>query len=628
MKHRESIASRLSTTVALIMVVATLFISVVIYVRAYRMVSGEMKESAVSQMRLVVADIGDAAHKAANTCEEAAALASQVLAIGTTDSTLLENIVQTTLMLHPELSQCNISLARECFSPCATRDSDGIVQIVDLAASEPDYARRAWFRQVKSSWDPGWIDHLEGEQAPCSYAYPLFSADSTFLGVVGIELSHGWLDSLTRRIRIFEHAYCLVLSNNGACINNPDINTLLDETSRPHAAQLQANILAQVAAHAHSGKSGTFTIKRHDFRATCFFLPIPSTGWEIALITPLTDTYSVFESYFFFTLLLILALTIIIVAMVRMAVRRATAPLNAFARMARKVAVGEFDAQLPEQSDKSEMADLYESFGFMQQSLARNIEQLKHTTAEQERLESEFHIARKIQLDLVPNIFPAFPDRTDIDIHAVINPWRENGGNLYDFGIADGKILFCIGDVAGNGIYAAIFMSTTFKLLHTSLYNHASPAQALSFANKTMALHNESDMFVTLFFGALDLETGTLTYCSAGQDDPLIVSPDGNVSPLDVSPNVPVGLMEETEYEEQQTTIQPGSMIVLYTDGVVEAQNHSGDLYGVDRLMRRLARHTESTCQQTVEAIREDVRDFSHADSQDDCTALAIRWRP
>ena len=502
MKNRESIASRLSTTVTLIMVLAVAIISAVVYLRATRLVSNEVRHSAFSQMGMVVDDIDDAAHKGTAICEEVAALATQLLSNGTTDSLLLESIAKSALALHPELSGCNISLARERFSPCATRDADGEVSLYDLATIEPDYAHRSWFRHVQSSWEAGWVDHIDGENAPCSFAMPLFGPDSAFVGVVGIEMAPNWLDAFTGNIHLFGHSYCLVLSNNGACLNHPDINLLLDATTANKADELQADILAQVSRRAHSGQQGRLTVKRPDFRATCFYLPIPSTGWELAIVSPLTDTYASLESILFTTIIIILVFSIILIGLVRAAVHKATAPLNDFAKMARKVAVGEFDAKLPDKGSRSEVADLYESFGFMQESLAKNIEELKKSTAEQERLESEFHIARKIQLDLVPSVFPAFPDRNDIDIHAVINPWRESGGNLYDFGIADGKLIFCIGDVAGQGILAAIFMSTTFKLLHTALYNHASPAQVLSFANKTMALKNDSDMFVTLFFGA------------------------------------------------------------------------------------------------------------------------------
>ena len=627
MKRKASIASRLSTTVTLIMIVSVVIISIAVYWRAHRMVSSTVRTSAFNQMSMVVDDLDHYARQARRVCDKAARQATEVLHHHPDDLAQLDSIAATTLWLNPQCQGCTIALLHGGYSATAQRTADGGVHIVSYATSGPDHTQQAWFRQVQNSWECCWIEPSAGETAPCSMAMPLFSADSAFLGVIGLQLGNQWIDSLTSNIRIFEHTYCLVLTPTGTRLNHSDVGAMLKSQGvLRNTDQIAAEIQSQVAEYAHAGRRGSATVHTHELRATCFYLPVASTGWEIALVSPLTDAYPALESFFFFILIIILLCSIALIAVVNAVTSKVMAPLGEFAEMARRVAVGEFDAPLPMDQGQNELADLTESFGFMQQSLATNIEELKRTTAEQERLESEFHIARRIQFDLVPNIFPAFPDRKDIDIHAVINPWRESGGNLYDFEIVDNKLCFCIGDVAGNGILAAIFMSSTFKLVHAAFSYSFSPEKALFHVNRTMAAHNSTDMFVTLFYGSLNLTTGQLDYCCAGQDAPLLVTPDGEVKPLDVIPNIPVGLMADTPYEQQTTTLAPGTMMMLYTDGVVEAANLGGDLYGTDRLMRRLALQAHATCEQATNAIRQDVVEFCHGNSQDDCTALALRW--
>lgn len=627
MKNHDSIASRLSTMVTIIMVLTVLLISAAVYWRANRMVSNEMENSAFAQMEMICADVDEVAQQAMDVCDGVAMRIPRYVDSSHADVRALDSLAQLVMKGNTQLKSCVIALAKGNVAPMIVRNAEGELESLKLDSLMPGYAKRKWFVQIQNNWQSSWVNPQVSYISPCFYVSPIFSHDSAFLGVVGVEMQSDWIDNQTRSIRIFDHSYCLLLTEDGTCLNNPDISILFKESLATDPETTRAEIQRQVNEHAHDMQHGTSVVHTQEFRATAFFTPIKTTGWEIAVVCPFTDAYRGLDSFLIFNLIVILFFSVMLVVVINIAVKRATAPLSEFAEMARKVAVGEFDAPLPENGEHSEMSDLYDSFSFMQQSLSSNIEELKRTTAEQERLESEFHIARKIQLDLVPNIFPAFPDRKDIDVHAVINPWREVGGNLYDFGIVDNKLIFCIGDVSGKGILAAVFMSMTFKLVHTSLFTRSSPSQVLAFANNAMAQNNESNMFVTLFYGVLDLETGDLEYCNAGQDEPMVVAPDGSVTPLEVLPNIPVGVMEDTEYEQQHAHIEPGSMIVLYTDGVVEAANRSGDLYGKDRLRRLLARHSKSTCETVDNAIRDDVREFTCDQSKDDCTALAIRWK-
>lgn len=314
--------------------------------------------------------------------------------------------------------------------------------------------------------------------------------------------------------------------------------------------------------------------------------------------------------------------------LVRHLVSRLVGSLEQISETSRQMTDGGLDALVPDTAGHDEIQTLTDSFQVMQHSLMDRMKELKETTAAKLNMESELSIARQLQLDMVPCIFPAFPDRKDIDVYAILNPSREVGGNLYDFALCGDKVYFAIGDVSDKGLPSAIFMSMAFKLLRMGYNLNNSPAKIISDANKAMSTDNGTSQFVTLFVCLLDLKTGELTYCNAGQDEPMLINPDGTVATLPVESNVPVGLMADMKYAEQRTTLAPGTKVVLYTDGVVELTNQENVLYGSDRLKAQLEGTAAGDCQQIITKLKDDVIAFSANTANDDVTALAFCYRP
>ena len=260
---------------------------------------------------------------------------------------------------------------------------------------------------------------------------------------------------------------------------------------------------------------------------------------------------------------------------------------------------------------------------FLMISSGRNMRRLGDVTAVKNRMENELEIARGIQMSMLPKIFPPYPERSDIDIHASIVPAKEVGGDLYDFYIRDEKLYFCIGDVSGKGVPASLVMAVTRSLFRTVSAHEKSPGRIVTEMNESMSDMNESSMFVTFFCGVLDLKTGHLRYCNAGHNAPVLLGKGKALLP--VIPNIPLGIMKGMVYKEQETDLGYDDAIFLYTDGLTEAENLNHELFGEQRMLAALSGLKGSRAH--LEAITGAVNAFvGEAAQSDDLTMLIIHY--
>jgi sigma-B regulation protein RsbU (phosphoserine phosphatase) len=215
-----------------------------------------------------------------------------------------------------------------------------------------------------------------------------------------------------------------------------------------------------------------------------------------------------------------------------------------------------------------------------------------------------------------------------VDIYASLVPAKEVGGDLYDFNIRDGKLFFCIGDVAGKGVPASLVMAVTRSLFRIVSDHEDQPETIVMDINESLFEMNDSDMFVTLFVGVLDLATGLLRYCNAGHEEPLLIGK--GVGLLPSANNIPVGLMQGRSFEGQDAYIYPGTTIFLYTDGLTEAEDATHAQYGKQRLTRtaRQALASNKYDPETIVKVQTDaLHSFvGNAEQSDDLTMLAIRY--
>jgi len=253
---------------------------------------------------------------------------------------------------------------------------------------------------------------------------------------------------------------------------------------------------------------------------------------------------------------------------------------------------------------------------------------------EKQRIEGELAAAQAIQMGLLPRRFPAFPDRPEIDVYARIEPARMVGGDLYDYLLIGGssRLFFLIADVSGKGIPAALLMAVTKEVVRDAVLTFE-PAldRILSEVNRKLAaasadLQSEGGVFVTAFAGILDLGSGRVDYASAGHDSPFVLGGSTDLRQLVTEGGPPLGAVDEFRYPVDHDRVEPGEVLLLFTDGVTEAVNDKHVLYSSERLAKALATAKVFDARRVVTAVIDDVSRFiGGAEQADDMTLLAVR---
>ncbi|NLI80477.1 MAG: SpoIIE family protein phosphatase [Deltaproteobacteria bacterium] len=308
-----------------------------------------------------------------------------------------------------------------------------------------------------------------------------------------------------------------------------------------------------------------------------------------------------------------------------------TRPLRQLIRRTEIVRRGDFQLGIEIRS-RDEMGDLARAFDRMVVDLDTYTRELARTTAQKESMERELRLARQLQRETLPKRFPPFPEAPQVVIYAEMEPAREVGGDYYDFFLVDDSHLgVVVADVSGKGVPAGLFMMRVRAMLRGSAVGNLSPADTLFRINQLIASENPSAMFVTMFYFICHMESGEITYCNAGHNRPFLLK-GGEVVKVGEDTaggkGLPVGVMEDAPYTDARLQIGCDDVLVVYTDGVTEACNKDGELYGEDRLVGNLAPlldlSPERICLQVLHTVRTHQEDSGQAD---DITILAFRRR-
>ena len=246
-------------------------------------------------------------------------------------------------------------------------------------------------------------------------------------------------------------------------------------------------------------------------------------------------------------------------------------------------------------------------------------DKLEETTVAKERIESELRIAREIQKRMLPHVFPK---RRDVDIYAMMTPAKEVGGDLYGYALVDDLLYFCVGDVSGKGVPAALYMAEVTRMFRTLVDGRLTPNKIAERLNHALVEDNDQGMFVTMFIGLIHLKTGHMEFCNAGHNPPLL---DGEY--MKMESNAPIGLWSEIEFEGEEVGDMHGKTLFVYTDGINEAENINKEQFGNDRL-KALLQKDWGDARQTSESIHKAVEDFvGEAEPSDDLTKMCIKMK-
>lgn len=256
-------------------------------------------------------------------------------------------------------------------------------------------------------------------------------------------------------------------------------------------------------------------------------------------------------------------------------------------------------------------------------------ERYQEQRVQSSRIESELELASNIQADMLPSIYPAFPDRKEFEIYASMDPAKEVGGDFYDFFLVDDDHLCMVmADVSGKGVPAALFMMATKIILANNAMLGKSPAAILTDTNSAICSNNREEMFVTVWLGILELSTGKLVAANAGHEYPVMKTPDGNFEVVKDKHGFVIGGMAGAKYTEYELTMEAGAKLFLYTDGVPEATNSQNELFGIERTLTALNENKGLSPEQLLKAVRRSVDGFVNGAEQfDDLTMLGLEYK-
>ncbi|MBR6938190.1 MAG: SpoIIE family protein phosphatase [Prevotella sp.] len=531
------------------------------------------------------------------------------------------------------------------FEPYVVQRNSKTIERLQIGSAEHDYFKSSWYsialKAEDGYWSNPYFDDAGAKMMVCSYMLPIHDHKGKTVGVFIADVSLNWLkeqiDEIDeknndRRKEILSYfkkpfdSYSFIIGRNGDYIVHPDRKRILNENFFAYANATPTPLDEELGKDMLAGKNGKKLIDIEKTVSYVFYSPLKRTGWSMGIVVPKA---AVLQPGFVLgaIILAVMGLGLLAIFLVcRFTIHFATKPLTYLSDSANEVAKGNFDTPLPSIKYNDEIRQLRDSFRKMQQSLAKYVERLKTSTAQNASMESELNIARGIQMEMLPKTYPPYPERKDIDIFGSLTPARAVGGDLYDFHIHDERLFFCIGDVSGKGVPASLVMAVISAQFRTLSANEDQPHRIVKAMNTTMVGRNDSMMFATLFVGVINLKTGELRYCNAGHDSPVIVS-EQSYELLPVDTNVPIGIVPDWTYTQQQTTIQSGSTIFLYTDGLTEAEEKDQKLFGEKRMLETIEAGKTSDPETIINNMTNAIRLYvGDAEQSDDLTMLAIRY--
>lgn len=516
---------------------------------------------------------------------------------------------------------------------------------------------RPWYIQAKNENKSGWTDLYEDvatKDYTITYFEPYFDSKNNFKGVIGLDLNlSAMLDIITTQLKNL--GYVALVDKTGRILTY----SLLDEKAKAFVGNSK-NImnsanpqLKELSKKLLKGDKGIFEVDYNNENKLVGFAPVNTMGWSIILFASTEDIMTYVEKSNHkmaqskdvladfqakstkdtINILLMIFVVILLIA-VFLSYKISyymTSPLAKLTKSVAEVGKGDLEVDLSV-STGDEVQLLSEAFQKMTIDLKTFIKNLQETTAAKQKIESELHVATAIQASMLPRIFPPFPNRKDIDIFASMEPAKEVGGDLYDFFlIKDNKLCFVVGDVSGKGVPASLFMVITKTLIKNEALRGISVEEIFNNVNKTLSEQNDECMFVTVFIGILDLDTGELEFSNAGHNPPLINrANEKDFVYLEVPKGFVLAGMPGMKFKKATLSLQEGDSLFIYTDGVTEAMNIEGKLYSDPRLAETLSNiaTADRTVTNIIKEVREDIRvHVKEAEQSDDITMMALKYK-
>jgi Serine phosphatase RsbU, regulator of sigma subunit len=537
---------------------------------------------------------------------------------------------------NPDLNGCSISFEPYYFPEkgrwfsAYSLNQDGVIRTTQEGNDEYEYFYMDWYQQAKLLDAPCWTEpyndfnprEFYSPDVIASYCKPIKDRENNYIGTISVDLSLSWLSETISAVKPYPNSYSIMIGEGGTFFVHPDTTKLFYQTIFTETLERPDPDRTALGHAMQRGEEGMKQLMVDGEECYVFYKPLSTTGWSVAIVCPARDIFSGFNRLRRSVLAIVAAGLLLMLLVFRRTVSRELVPLEQLAGQAKTIASGNFNSWLPDNGRIDEIGQLSQSFSEMQSSLVNYVEELKTTTAQKASFENELKVASDIQMGMVPRIFPAFPKRKDIDLFASMTPAKEVGGDLYDFFVQQEKLYFCVGDVSGKGIPASLFMAVTRNMFRIIAQQGHTPAEVARQINDFITQDNEQNMFVTMFIGRIDLQTGRMDFCNCGHNPPLL---DGKFLPLKYT-NQPLGLWERDEFSGETIDNVRGRQILVYTDGLNEAENRKMEILGNDRLLELMAGAEGLSAEAVIRKLQRAVELHRNgASPNDDLTLLCVR---
>ena len=470
------------------------------------------------------------------------------------------------------------------FTPYLSRDGNGFYHREDMG-TKIDSHSMPWYKEATLHNEGYWSDpfrDMASSKVIASFNLPVHGYGGRLVGVLAIVIDTEAFGKKCAEAAPYPSAQVLVADRNFNFVCHPDSSYLLRNVMEVGDYKtFEADDSMKIKMQA--GESGSYSVNEgKEDESLFYFEPIERAGWMITVQCPKKEIYgSVEKMKSMTTIIAIISILFMIICFVWL-----------FHRIA-------------------------------------SITQSKTV------IERDLKIASAIQMGMIPKLYPAFPNRKELDVCGFIKPAKDVGGDLYDYFIRDEKFFFCIGDVSGKGVPASLFMAVIRALFRNVSLHANDPSEIADALNKGLSDGNDMNMFCTMFIGVLDLRTGHLDYCNAGHNAPIIrrLKEDGSVDVKFMTPqtNLAIGVFDGFPFMREETELKPGEAIFLYTDGVSEAESVTKELFGDERTLQALSKARSGnarTAQEFVNAVYDIIAEHAKgAEQSDDITMCVVEYK-